>query len=390
MSYFMQQAIFNNIIIVLLTLLGAFTCEQPVFLVICAGVLLVLVTYSSMDDECSWWLTALKLLVMLAFSIISGEFLCFAVFMLLDDVKAVYRGLMSVGVYTFSYVIIYRENFQAVTLVEIFAVMGVAALLYGAKYGIDRYLDKKENDEGRLQAVNISELHTKRLNEQLVMQNYLADKNARLVERENISRNIHNSVGHSITAAIMTLDAADMLYDVRPEDARKKMQDANERIRGSLDSIRRAVRVLDDENWFISGLDLKSEMDIIMDNFMMDTAIKIKSDFAGLNDEVQISREHVEFLTGVLEELLSNGVRHGRADYFMVFLMGDDAHMRLTVSDNGSSDFSEENHDIKIQQGFGLKKIISYVERCGGKAEFTNVTGFHSVIELPLYGGENV
>ena len=68
-----------------------------------------------------------------------------------------------------------------------------------------------------IQNSNLNEMHEKRLNQELTKQNYLADKNARLVERENISRNIHNSVGHSITAAIMTLDAADMLYDVMVE-----------------------------------------------------------------------------------------------------------------------------------------------------------------------------
>ena len=94
---------------------------------------------------------------------------------------------------------------------------------------------KNANEKQRVIQSNISELHEKRLNEQLIMQKIVDEKNARLLERENTSRNIHNSVGHSITAAIMTLDAADMLYDVRPEEARKKMNDANSRIRGSLE-----------------------------------------------------------------------------------------------------------------------------------------------------------
>ena len=88
----------------------------------------------------------------------------------------------------------------------------------------------------------------KKLAKELVIKNYLADKNARLEERENISRNIHNSVGHSITAAIMTLDAADMLYDTAPDKAREKMNTANERIRTGLEAIRQAVRVLDSNN----------------------------------------------------------------------------------------------------------------------------------------------
>ena len=41
------------------------------------------------------------------------------------------------------------------------------------------------------------------------------------------------------------------------EDARKRMNDANTRIRGSLESIRRAVRVLDEESAGIAADDLK-------------------------------------------------------------------------------------------------------------------------------------
>ena len=70
-------------------------------------------------------------------------------------------------------------------------------------YHLVEYMEKRKKwEDEKITASNISEMHEKRLNEQLVKQNFLAEKNARLVERENISRNIHNSVGHSITAAM--------------------------------------------------------------------------------------------------------------------------------------------------------------------------------------------
>ena len=31
-----------------------------------------------------------------------------------------------------------------------------------------------------------------------------------------------------------------------------------------------------------------------------------------------------------------------------------------------------------------MKKIMSYVESCGGKAEFINENGFQSMVELPI------
>jgi hypothetical protein len=54
------------------------------------------------------------------------------------------------------------------------------------------------------------------------------------------------------------------------------------------------------------------------------------------------------------------------------------------VSDNGTSDFSNANSNVKIENGFGLKKIISYTEKCGGMCGFCNENGFQSVVELPI------
>lgn len=234
----------------------------------------------------------------------------------------------------------------------------------------------------------VRELYEKKLNQELTVKNYLADRNARLEERENISRNIHNNVGHTITAAIMTLDAADMLFDADSEKAREKMNSAAERMRAGLDSIRQAVRVLDHESSVIPVSDLADELEAVSDSFIMDTEMKAESIYSDLNDSINVPHEHAEFLTGALREIMSNGVRHGNADHFYIKLEADSAHIRMTVSDNGTSSFSEANSEKLIRNGFGLKKLISYAEKCGGSAEFKNDGGFISVITLPLYQEE--
>ena len=272
-------------------------------------------------------------------------------------------------------------------LLTIFLVF--AFLFLGFLYSIMEQAEKRQIKENeRVLASNISEMHERRLNKQLLRQKYLDERNARLLERENISRNIHNSVGHSITAAIMTLDAADMLYDVKPEEARKKMQDANDRIRDSLASIRRAVRVLDDDNAELTAGELKSQLDMIMTEFGMDTGTEIYQNDREMADDIKLPHDYVVFLTGVLQEALTNGVKHGHASEFMVTLSGDSAHVKLAVSDNGYSDFSDCNCKQKIENGFGLKKIMAYAEKCGGKTKLENQNGFKLMVELPVGFGE--
>lgn len=179
-----------------------------------------------------------------------------------------------------------------------------------------------------------------------------------------------------------------MLFDTAPDKAREKMNTANERIRMSLASIRQAVRVLDNENPYVSMEDFISELKAVVDGFMMDTMIKVYMDFGTVNREQQIPHEHTEFLTGVVQELLSNGVRHGGADVFTITLLADSRNLKLKVADNGKSDFSDENEQERIAHGYGLKKMISYVKKCGGTTRFVNQNGFQAELTLTLYQEE--
>ncbi|MCM1084636.1 MAG: histidine kinase [Clostridium sp.] len=378
----MLYTILDNIIIIILTLISLPTGKSLELLIVLAGLLMIFTTYEAFNEEKSRALLVMEIIFMTLFAVLSGGFAGFVVFFFLDAGREYMRIILGMCMFFATALLVYRNMTFAMVIVGMLLLAVGFLLLVLINRLMEQMEKRKQRESEKLMASHVSEMHEKRLNEQLVMQNFLAEKNARLVERENISRNIHNSVGHSITAAIMTLDAADVLYDVKPEEARKRMNDANSRIRGSLESIRRAVRVLDEENVEISAVDLKCEMEMIINEFMMDTDIYVDWDFRQLTDDINIPHDHAVFLTGALQELLTNGVKHGNANEFVVFLLGDTAHIRLEVSDNGHSDFRASNSKAKIENGFGIRKIISYVEKCGGKTEFVNENGFKSMVEL--------
>lgn len=380
----MIYAVVDNIIIIILTIISLFTSNALTFFVMAAGLLMVIITYEAFNDDWNMALSVSEFIVMTLFALLSGGFAGFVVFSLFKAVKEYVRILFGVCLYVFTALVLYKNMSFAMCIVKTLLLIAAFLCMILIKYMMERTEKRRKRESEKLTASNVSELHEKRLNEQLVMQNYLAEKNARLLERETISRNIHNSVGHSITAAIMTLDAADVLYDKRPEEARKRMNDANNRIRGSLESIRRAVRVLDEESGEILSTDLKCEMENVINEFVMDTSICVDRDFSRFMDDVRIPNDHAVFLTGALQELLTNGVKHGNADEFVVFLLGDTAHIRLEVSDNGHSDFNLSNSKSRIKNGFGIRKLISYAEKCGGKTAFENDNGFKGMIELPI------
>lgn len=355
---------------------------QPVL--VSGSALIVLFTLRSLSDKTGICFLAVQCVISIAFAAFSQLWVAYIIlcemrFEKKESVRIFLPSAALLAVETLFY-----KNAFSYTLFYAIILMCISALLYAIERLALSYVDAKSRIAQAVSITAVNEMYEKKLNRELTVKNYLADRNARLEERESISRNIHNSVGHSITAAIMTLDAADMLFDTAPQRAREKLNTANERIRESLSSIRRAVRVLDDENKDVPISDLIDEIISIADSFVMDTEIKVKTDFSAADRSALLPSVHTQFLCGAVSELMTNGVRHGNADMFYISLFSDSRHIKFVVSDNGKSDFSEENKQARIANGFGLKKLVSYADRCGGRVQLDNENGFKAQITLPV------
>lgn len=379
----MEQFVQTSILLLLMTLVSVASSPYPYLSILLCGILLILFTARSLAEQSERLPFIVQILCSAVFAVISGATAPYLIFYECRIGKVAQLALplafyLSVALITKKRTLPYSLGN---TLLLFLAALGLLLI----ETWIRSYLSAKHQITRAVSVTAVNEMYEKKLNQELVMKNYLADKTARLEERENISRNIHNSVGHSITAAVMTLEAADMLFDSAPDRAREKMNVANDRIRTSLQSIRRAVRVLDCERKFISAGDFIGGLTAVTDSFAMDTMLQIRTDFSDVSPELLLPHEYTEFFTGALQECLSNGVRHGKADRFTVRLTADSRHIRLRVSDNGRSDFAPSNAQERIQNGYGLKKLISYAKRCGGSADFANANGFQAVITLPLY-----
>lgn len=387
--FLMERFIQGAILLSLLTAWGGANSGEPYLCALILGILLCVTCVRSLEEEENKPILFIQFVVSLGFVSITGEYISYMVFIVLgnysetSEIKKKCNLVLPALLYLLGQMVFQTESLPEVVF-HIFILEGVSVALFMFQYLMEKYINSKNQISKIVSVTAVNEMYSKKLNQELVIKNYLADKNARLEERENISRNIHNSVGHSITAAIMTLDAADMLFDTAPKLAREKMNIANDRIRTSLDSIRHAVRVLDNENKFITVNDFISELVAVTDSFVMDTMIKIYTDFENVNQEVIIPHEYTEFLTGALKELLSNGVRHGNADIFTVTLTADSCNIKLKVVDNGKSNFSSENQKERIENGFGLNKMISYIKKCGGDMKFSNENGFKTEMTLKL------
>lgn len=394
-----QQFAQASILLLVLTAAAAFTADDFSLLLLTSGIFMLFFTYRSLSGEMTGRALVFQLLLSLAYALVSGNIAGYLIFFEFRPYawerwfRFLRPGLSSAAYLT--------AFFTAPCLAPLMTETGRsglprallnALLLLAAALGLvlcERltvsYLSAK-NETARVVSITaLAELYEKKLNQELVMKNYLADKTARLEERENISRNIHNSVGHSVTAAIVALDAAELLLTTDTERAREKIRAANRRIRTGLDSIRQAVRILDEEESLLPVGDFVGSLRELAEGFMMDTALKIRMDVFDYSPGLLLPHEYGVFLHGAVSELLTNGIRHGSADCFTVHFAADSAHIRVCVKDNGISDFSPQNSPARIENGYGLKKIRSFAEKCGGSAVFENNRGFQCMITLPLY-----
>lgn len=398
-----------------LLLIAVFHSEHVMGCLLCGAALIVVFQLQSLTEEQSRSSLVVQGILSLLFSLLSGHFASYLIFYEMrletesrrtqvdDDVigksqerRETYFGLRIVwpGVLCF-FVTLLRwwitgDSLEAlpVLLWHVLLLTVCAAVFLMVEFAVSHYLRMQWESAAVVRGIAVNELYEKKLNQELRMKNYLVERNARMEERENISRNIHNSVGHTITAAVMTLDAAELLVDVDTGKAKERMITAKERMKEGLSAVRLAVRVLDKENDRVPMGDFLGELSAVADNFVMDTELTVKTDVDVVPEVQSLPKAHTEFLNGAVRELLTNGVKHGGATRFLLSITADSAHLQVRVKDNGTGDFSEENKEIKIREGFGLKKMISYVKKCGGDARFTNENGFCAVLTVPLYREE--
>ena len=379
-----EQVVQADGLILILTVVSIIFSSYPYLCILSAGLLLIVFTVRSLTEEPGRLLFAVQVCLSAAFAVLVGGVWACLIFYECRFFRRIWPQIFMPSLACCLIQAVKRDLVLPEVILSAIILNLVSAVVALGEYLMMSYLSAKTQNDKAVSIAAVNEMYEKKLNRELVIKNYLTDKNARLEERETISRNIHNSVGHSITTAIMTLDAADLLFEKNPNQAREKLNAANRRIRTGLEAIRHAVRVLDEENESIFAGDFLQELNDLIDSFIMDTTVQVYQDYDDFPDSLQIPREHTEFITGAVQELLTNGVRHGRADCFRIRLMGDSGHICLVVQDNGSSSFSEENREERIREGFGLKKLIAYVERCGGNIVFCNENGFRTEITLPI------
>lgn len=270
-------------------------------------------------------------------------------------------------------------------LLEAVCAICVLVLLFCLQSVVQYFHQKNKKMQEVLKHAALNQLREENLRKELAITNQVLEKNTRMEERERISRDIHNVAGHTITAGLMALEAAQAVYEKEEKKndmVYDKMEIAHQRVKEGLGEIRKAVRLLEQEDDMTLD-DCVDSIRILLERFEMDTGVRIRHNLHTVEQDIRIDMKLATFLRGSITELITNGVKHGGAGRFIVSYRNDANNISWTVIDNGTITARKTFREY-VENGFGLKKIYDEVQQYGGDFTIDDTDGFTVKFSLPL------
>ncbi|CAM4107747.1 sensor histidine kinase [Kibdelosporangium persicum] len=170
-------------------------------------------------------------------------------------------------------------------------------------------------------------------------------------ERTRLARDIHDSLGHHLTAVSIQLEKASAFAGRDPAVAEQALADARESVANALDDVRTSVRTLRPRTLVdaLTGLDVALSVD---------------------GEEPDLDSATVTTLFRAAQEAITNARRHGDADQVAVAVTFGKADTRLVVTDDGRG-FRTES----ARGGFGLLGLKERAALVGGMVTVDSAPG---------------
>ena len=171
-------------------------------------------------------------------------------------------------------------------------------------------------------------------------------------ERNRMARDIHDSLGHHLTAIAVQLEKASAFRDRDPAVAGQALTDARESARRALEDVRTSVGTLR-------------------------TPVSLRAALASLDVPVSVSGSErdmdpatVTALYRAAQEAITNARRHGAAGHVAVSVTFRAADTRLEVTDDGAGFGPSADHS-----GFGLLGMRERAALLGGVVDVVSAPG---------------
>ena len=168
-------------------------------------------------------------------------------------------------------------------------------------------------------------------NRQLIQHAATVEQLAISHERNRLSRELHDTLAHTLSALTVQLEALLTVWNPIPEKPRQMLQQMQETTRSGLDETRRALSALRAAPLEEMGLALA--LRTLIEDFALRQAWKISLDIPAQVENIPAEVEQSFYR--IAQEALENIARHANAHAIKVFLKNSQGKLTLIISDDG-------------------------------------------------------
>jgi signal transduction histidine kinase len=197
-------------------------------------------------------------------------------------------------------------------------------------------------------------------------------------ERMRIARDLHDGVGQTLSAAKLNLSSVESKLALSAPDMEAAFKNAIHLVDESVKEVRAVSHNMMPNALMKQGL-VAAVREFINRLSAVDS-LKIDLEITGLSERLEASTETVLFR--VLQEIVSNIVKHAKANHITIQLIKEEAELTILIEDNGVGFDTSRMNEFN---GIGLKNIVSRIEFLNGTVNFDSRPGKGTtvIIEVP-------
>lgn len=215
-------------------------------------------------------------------------------------------------------------------------------------------------------------------NQQLRRYALLIENQATLQERSRIAREMHDSVGHSLTAQSIQLENAALCGQHQDwAQLQHHLSEARRLGKTALQDVRQSVATLRTDP--LQGRSLAAALEQLIQDFQQMSQIQVT--LQGL-EPIALAPETALAIYRVIQEALTNIARHSGASRAAIRFATAAGQLHLQIKDNG------QGFDPQVNTtGFGLRSLQERVQALGGQLHLRSQPGqgcqIRIVVPLP-------
>lgn len=236
----------------------------------------------------------------------------------------------------------------------------ISALLYGSFHLFAVLVQSASRD------ANLAKAELEQKHQQLLATQQLLQGASRQSERTRIARNLHDVVGHHLTALTIQLQVASHLSD---GEAKKHVDKCHQLAKLLLSDVREAVSTMR-EYTDVPLLDAVTSLTTLLPE-------QLKVELSIPRNIMLHDLQQAQHLLCIIQEAISNSLKHSGASQVVIKANVEHGRLQMVIHDNGTV-------APQWRRGNGLKGMQERMAECSGSLQFdTTQQAMQLTITLP-------